>query len=1116
MATQLGSIKRVRRFPGFVVDGFNYQSPDVVAYFLTHFHADHTCGLHAGFKGPAPIYCTAVTAALLTNVMGVKPSLVCAVALNDTVQVQTADGANAFVTFLDANHCPGSATIHFRRRRGADDEDARTNTEKRKGVETREEHEENDVVALHTGDFRAARCVREDPKLHALIRDHGPIGELYLDTTYCDPRWRFPDRKRACAAMAEIARAELRREPRTLFLVGSYSIGKERAVKAVANAVRSRVGVGWHRARTLKLTGWWDENLFLCEDDERAVADAAERAAAEIASGSAAGQAHPAPQSRVRVTPMGGGPPHENMANLLRESRDPNTGEPYFKAAVSFRPTGWSYRGSKATRRGDGDGDGDAKTTTTTSVQTSVPPDDTVCSDDEHERLGVVSASSYAPWVENDGATRVYAVPYSEHSSFDELLAFVRRVKPVRVTPTVNAQTDFEREKILRHFQHLTDASRDRNRLEHYFASNANAALDVTRGSERKGKGEARLSERFEAPSEIAARSADEDGAGLSGADPETLAALKSMLTPAELRQQVALLEEAARAKAGRVKRETGYGETTNDPSATPFPLGCVALVRGGGGGFGGGGAKYAQFRDKAHVESRLRALGATVVHRVSPKVTHVVVPAGGEALAEERRRHGQADKKIAAGAAGAPSAGKPGYEAKPEPAEATAEIEPERDASADATRDATRVEVVTEGWVMRHWRAHQNGTAKRHDPETVRLHEAETRLARRIADDARRAAKRKTREALENGEDVRPGRERAMSRAVLDRVARAGTQRLFLVRRLDLARGDGAGRQRSDGGDGATKAMTQTQKWHARFAVFGTTGNVYECDVRDVPSCDCPDFAGGRRGGPGTPGSRVCKHLLWLYMRVLGVPRDDPLLCQTALTQKELARLLAAPSAAQRASLAARAAREAYARANERHEDSLEENLSFSLHAPVSVPRKSPKEETCPVCFDDVVDAADAAAGMDPTCASKVWWCVDGCGSNVHASCMRRWIEKSNAVSVGDGFGGFGATCPLCRAGWHNQEPAARDVEPDHEPGQEPAADPETRSVPRGVAANEKENDASPSLSSPSGARYVNLARFQAGTASGRDLEQYNDFARRAIEKRQREERRRSGEGVE
>jgi hypothetical protein len=152
MATQLGSIKRVRRFPGFVVDGFNYQSPDVVAYFLTHFHADHTVGLHAGFKGPAPIYCSAVTAALVTNVMGVKPSLVRAVPLNDTVQVHTADGAVAFVTFLDANHCPGSATIHFRRRRGADEEDASLKEEKKKAS----------TSTRHPPLFRAtsSRCTR--------------------------------------------------------------------------------------------------------------------------------------------------------------------------------------------------------------------------------------------------------------------------------------------------------------------------------------------------------------------------------------------------------------------------------------------------------------------------------------------------------------------------------------------------------------------------------------------------------------------------------------------------------------------------------------------------------------------------------------------------------------------------------------------------------------------------------------------------------------------------------------------------------------------------------------------------------------------------------------------
>ena len=308
------------------------------------------------------------------------------------------------------------------------------------------------------GRLSAARCVREDPKLHALIRDHGPIGELYLDTTYCDPRWRFPDQRRACAAMAEIARRELLREPRTLFLVGSYSIGKERAVKAVANAVRSRVGVGWHRARTLKLTGWWDENLFLCEDDERAVAEAAEEAK-KSAAREPPGANAPAPPFRVRVSPMGGGPPHETMARVLRESRDPETGEPYFKAAVSFRPTGWSYRGSSKTNRETGGGkDANASMMATSSRERfvgspsaprAVADDAADASDDEHERVGAASASSYAPWVENDGATRAYAVPYSEHSSFDELTAFVARARPVRITPTVNAQTDTEREKIL-------------------------------------------------------------------------------------------------------------------------------------------------------------------------------------------------------------------------------------------------------------------------------------------------------------------------------------------------------------------------------------------------------------------------------------------------------------------------------------------------------------------------------------------------------------------------------------------------------------------------------------------------------------------------------------------
>jgi hypothetical protein len=101
----------------------------------------------------------------------------------------------------------------------------------------------------------------------------------------------------------------------------------------------------------------------------------------------------------------------------------------------------------------------------------------------------------------------------------------------------------------------------------------------------------------------------------------------------------------------------------------------------------------------------------------------------------------------------------------------------------------------------------------------------------------------------------------------------------------------------------------------------------------------------------------------------------------------------------------------------------------------------------------------------------------------------MRRWIAKA----TGDGFGG-GATCPLCRAGWCDQEPGAGGAD------SMPAA---ATAAPRraGLGAGDTSEEAV-----VSGA-YVNLARFQAGTASGRDLEQYNDFARRAIEKRRREQ---------
>ena len=88
----------------------------------------------------------------------------------------------------------------------------------------------------------------------------------------------------------------------------------------------------------------------------------------------------------------------------------------------------------------------------------------------------------------------------------------------------------------------------------------------------------------------------------------------------------------------------------------------------------------------------------------------------------------------------------------------------------------------------MRHWRAREAGVAETHSASAIDAHRRAARESRRR--EADETKKRKARE-LASGVEVRPGRPRAMSKATLDRVARALSQRLFLIRRVDRSRGD-------------------------------------------------------------------------------------------------------------------------------------------------------------------------------------------------------------------------------------------------------------------------------------------------------------------------------------
>lgn len=206
-----------------VVDGFHYISAALTdTYFLTHFHSDHYGGLTSKFNC-GRIYCSPATSALTQLRLRVPPSVLVPLAL-EMKHTIVIGGAQVAVTLIDANHCPGAVLLLFEFRNGK--------------------------KVLHTGDFRYNReMLMRSAALRELSRKESNPRNLvvYLDTTYCDPQYCFPDQSSAIQAVIETVRNEMKNETETsLFAFGAYGIGKERVFMAVAQALNLKVSLARH------------------------------------------------------------------------------------------------------------------------------------------------------------------------------------------------------------------------------------------------------------------------------------------------------------------------------------------------------------------------------------------------------------------------------------------------------------------------------------------------------------------------------------------------------------------------------------------------------------------------------------------------------------------------------------------------------------------------------------------------------------------------------------------------------------------------------------------------------------------------------------------------------
>ncbi|KXG35706.1 uncharacterized protein LOC8062739 [Sorghum bicolor] len=264
----------------FRVDAFRYLRGDCSHWFLTHFHVDHYQGLTRSFCH-GKIYCSSITASLVHHKIGIPWDRLHVLTLNEKLTI-----GGVSLTCFDANHCPGSIIILF--------------------------EPPNGKAVLHTGDFRFSSEMANNPVLQS-----SHIHTLILDTTYCNPRYDFPSQEIVIQFVIEAIQAEAF-NPKTLFLIGSYTIGKERLFMEVARLLQKKIYVGAAKLQILK-------HLELPQ---------------EIMHWFTANEA----ESHIHVVPMW------TLASFKRMKYLSNQYAGQFDLIVAFCPTGWAFgKGRKKT-----------------------------------------------------------------------------------------------------------------------------------------------------------------------------------------------------------------------------------------------------------------------------------------------------------------------------------------------------------------------------------------------------------------------------------------------------------------------------------------------------------------------------------------------------------------------------------------------------------------------------------------------------------------------------------------------------------------------------------------------------------------------------------------------
>ncbi|XP_021737417.1 DNA ligase 6-like isoform X2 [Chenopodium quinoa] len=271
----------------FIVDGFRNSGEFSLSYFLSHFHSDHYTGLTSTWSRGI-VFCSETTARLVVKVLGVSASFVVGLPIDDTVVIDDCE-----VTLIDANHCPGAVQFLFK---------VPVNGGKFERY-------------VHTGDFRFC----DDTKLMPKLSEFVGCDAVFLDTTYCDPKFLFPLQEESIDYVVSVIdriRSENRDDGKNvLFLVATYVIGKERILLEISRRCGCKIHVDSRKMGILRALGYEDEGVFT--EDESA-------SDVHVVGWNVLGETWPYFR-----------PNFVKMSEIMVEKD--------YKKVVGFVPTGWTY-----------------------------------------------------------------------------------------------------------------------------------------------------------------------------------------------------------------------------------------------------------------------------------------------------------------------------------------------------------------------------------------------------------------------------------------------------------------------------------------------------------------------------------------------------------------------------------------------------------------------------------------------------------------------------------------------------------------------------------------------------------------------------------------------------